>query len=770
MGGNDSILKVSAKQTIQNGFTVALFLLLFAGGIAWWSIQENIEAFRNVEPITYVILAGCVSIGLAGAALLIVQRDIRTRRQAEVERDRLSNNLKQAEEALLRSENSLQSINNEWEARVTDRMSQLSRANEQLRREIGEREKVEKALAQQESHYRTLFELSLCGILLEDKDGTILEANEAVCKLFGYSREESRTELLGKNIRTLVPQEHRAQIDHNIREILAGKTLEHKVENIAKDGSVRQVELRETAILLGDGSPGILVTAEDITGRRRADQQLRLLAQAIATTAEMISITDANDRFTFVNRAFLNAYGYTAEEVLGRTPEILFSDRNPPQLMAAILAGARDKGWSGEVLDRRKDGSEFCIYLNTSPVLDEKGHLVGLMGVARDITERKTLERRALRSQRLESIGTLAGGVAHDLNNALAPIIMGVELLRMDYPNASEIVDIFENSAMRSSDMVRQLLTFAKGAEGERVSIDPKRLVKEIEKIIKGTFPKNIHLTTKCDKELLTVLGDATQLHQVLLNLCVNARDAMPSGGNLTLEGRFEKVDATFARSEPQAKPGDYVALRVRDTGTGISSEVLDRMFDPFFTTKGPEHGTGLGLSTVMEIVKGHGGFVQVESRLGQGSTFSAYFPTDRTGREARVQFEAATEFRGGGETILFVDDEPAVREVARAVLRRLNCNPITATDGMDALIQLAENRLNLRAIITDLHMPHMDGLAFVRAVRNILPDLPIVLASGRLDDGVAEEFKTLGVTNRLDKPFTEGQLASILKKVLSSK
>jgi len=263
------------------------------------------------------------------------------------------------------------------------------------------------------------------------------------------------------------------------------------------------------------------------------------------------------------------------------------------------------------------------------------------------------------------------------------------------------------------------------------------------------------------------VLGDATQLHQVLLNLCVNARDAMPHGGTLTLEAQRMKMDAVHARSVPDAKPGEYVVLRVRDTGTGIPPEILDRIFDPFFTTKGLDKGTGLGLSTVMGIVKGHGGFLQVYSQLGQGSTFTAYLPVDGAkGGDTDLPAKATVEFRGQGETILFVDDEPALRAVARAVLRRLNFKPLTATDGADGLMQVAQHRTELRAIITDVHMPHMDGLAFVRALRRMLPDIPVMVASGRMEDTVAGEFKTLGVTSRLDKPFTEVQLAEALKNL----
>ena len=385
-----------------------------------------------------------------------------------------------------------------------------------------------------------------------------------------------------------------------------------------------------------------------------------------------------------------------------------------------------------------------------------------------NITERREAERLALRSQRLEAIGTLASGVAHDINNALAPIMMGVEILKMQHPGDSQILDMFENSAKRGAEMVRQLLTFAKGAEGERVSIQPRHLLGEMQKMMRGSFPKNIQIAFKCNSILPTVLGDATQLDQILLNLCINARDAMPHGGTLTLEAHEIDVDATYASGIPDAKAGRYVVLRVRDTGTGIPMEIVDRIFDPFFTTKGPDKGTGLGLSTVMGIVKGHGGFIHVYSQPGHGSTFSVHLPAEETGSEAKLPTVGEAPFHGNGETILFVDDEPVVREVARSVLRRLNFEPLTATDGADGLIKAAENRSKLRAVITDFHMPHMNGLNFVRALRRMLPAIPVIVASGQLEEAVAGEFKTLGVSARLDKPFTEGQLAEALKNLLA--
>ena len=386
--------------------------------------------------------------------------------------------------------------------------------------------------------------------------------------------------------------------------------------------------------------------------------------------------------------------------------------------------------------------------------------------------EREKIERQFHQSQKMDAIGQLAAGVAHDLNNALAPIMMAVELLMMKNPDHTELVEMMESSAHRAAGMVRQLLTFAKGAEGQRVSIQFLHLIKEMEKIIRRTFPKDIHLQLSLAPELPTVLGDATMLHQVLLNLCVNARAAMPHGGTITIEAGPMTVDAVFASSlhVADARPGHYLVLRVTDTGTGIPPEILDRIFEPFFTTKGPDKGTGLGLSTVLGIVKGHGGFLQVCSQPGHGTTFSIFLPVEQHQVQIEEDARIDSSFRGNGETILLVDDEASIREVARAVLGRLNFAPITATDGEDALVQAAQHRTDLHAIITDMDMPRMNGLEFVRTLRRMLPDIPIVVASGRLEEALIREFRALGVTCLLNKPFTQPQLAEALKHVLAHK
>ncbi|HYF34417.1 MAG TPA: ATP-binding protein, partial [Prosthecobacter sp.] len=460
--------------------------------------------------------------------------------------------------------------------------------------------------------------------------------------------------------------------------------------------------------------------------------------------------------------------GWSPEEAAGRDAAELIAPTDAAREEEAARATLRTGEWSGELRHTTKSGQIVDVESRRTLIRDPEGQPKSILSINTDISEKKLLAAQLLRTQRLESIGTLAGGVAHDLNNALTPIMMATELLRIHYPDAADLVDTVEMSAMRGADMVRQLLTFAKGVQGERLLVQPRHLLDEIEKIIRGTFPKNILLRTAYTSDLNSVLGDATQLHQVLLNLTVNARDAMEHGGTLTLEAENTEIDATYASAIPDAAPGHYVVWRVSDTGTGIPPEIMDRIFEPFFSTKGPDKGTGLGLSTILGIVKSHRGFIQAYSVPGQGSTFAVYLPADRAAAEnvpARQANEAP--FRGNGESILIVDDEAPVREVAASVLTALNFNVMTASDGTEALIQVAERRSELHAVITDLHMPSMDGLTFVRAVKRMLPEVSIIVASGRMEERDANEFKSLGVSAVLDKPFTQQMLVAVLKKTL---
>ena len=387
-----------------------------------------------------------------------------------------------------------------------------------------------------------------------------------------------------------------------------------------------------------------------------------------------------------------------------------------------------------------------------------------------DVTVVRQAEQQARRAQRMEAIGTLAGGIAHDLNNALTPVVMGLELLSAEFPDNAGTIEMMAASARHGAEMLKQLLTFARGAEGRRLAVQPASLVGDVERIAKGTFPKSISLEVRLPSGLPVVQGDPTQLHQVLLNLCVNARDAMPDGGALTIAAEVVTVDEGLARTISGARAGEFVRLSVRDTGSGIAAADLDRIFDPFFTTKRLDQGTGLGLSTAMGIVKAHQGFMQVRSAPGHGSTFAVYLPFVATAAAPERPPVEGRRLRGRGELILVVDDEASIRQLYRAVLKQLGFDVITAEDGADGLIQAERHQASLSAIITDVLMPNMDGPSFIRELRERGIEIPVAIASGRMEDHQIEELDRLKVNARLGKPFTQKRLMAALEQLLVSR
>jgi CheY-like chemotaxis protein len=364
----------------------------------------------------------------------------------------------------------------------------------------------------------------------------------------------------------------------------------------------------------------------------------------------------------------------------------------------------------------------------------------------------------------------LAGGIAHDLNNILAPILMAVQLLRMKYPEASnqQLLATLESSAKRGGDLVKQVLTFARGVQGERVALQPKHLILEVEKMARQTFPKVIEIVTEVPKDLWTVKADSTQLHQVLMNLCVNARDAMQGGGTLTLSTRNMLLDDSYASMNPEAKAGAYVVIEVSDTGTGIPADIIDKIFDPFFTTKELGEGTGLGLSTTLAIVKAYGGFVNVYSEPGKGTQFTVYLPAVITAETQRVG-EPGEVPLGHGELILVVDDEAAVRDIARATLEAYNYRAITAADGAEAVASYAQRQNEIAVVLSDSSMPVMDGVALARALKSINPAVNIVSMSGLRKNGKTVQVPLApGIIKVfLPKPFTAEQLIRTLHEVL---
>ena len=541
------------------------------------------------------------------------------------------------------------------------------------------------------------------------------------------------------------------------------------------DGTYRWV--RDALVLNRDeaGRPLELIGSWlDINARRLAEQAADAAAadlrRLIETANAPIFGKDRDHNINEWNRCAERLTGYSRHDVIGRRLTDFVEAEHRERVRRVLdlaLLGIETANF--EFPMTTKDGRHLLLLLNASTRRDASGAIVGMVGVGQDITEHREAERRSLRAQRLESIGTLAGGVAHDINNALSPILLATGLFRKRHPDSKDLIDVMESSARRGASMVQQLLTFAKGVDGQRVAVRTKPLFKELEQIVSSTFPKDIAARFACADDIPEVSGDSTQLHQVLLNLCVNARDAMPDGGRLTVEAtrRFISPIEAHAFGE-DCVPGEFVQWRIGDTGLGIPKELVERIFEPFYSTKSPEKGTGLGLSTTLGIVRSHGGFMRVQSRLGEGSVFSVFLPVAGSTREEAPPSAPSAELRAHGQTVLVVDDEPAVREILRQILTSLGLQVRVANDGRAALEQILNSSVPFAAIITDLHMPVMDGIALAREARRLHPRIPLILSSGRVDKAHAAAIEEIGFTGTLAKPFTLESLSAALGPLLA--
>lgn len=392
-----------------------------------------------------------------------------------------------------------------------------------------------------------------------------------------------------------------------------------------------------------------------------------------------------------------------------------------------------------------------------------------MIGLHMDVTEKKELEAQFLRAQRLESLGTLASGIAHDLNNILTPVLSVAQLLPLKFPNLSEqnrnLLSIIETSARRGSELIKQILSFARGMEGKRVAVQISHLLTEIRHIIRQTLPKSIEISTELDPDLWLIDGNVTQLHQVLMNLCVNARDAMPNGGTLTITAQNIIVDETQARQHLDAIAGPHVKITIADTGVGIPADMLHRIFDPFFTTKAVGQGTGLGLSAVLGIIKSHDGFIEVKSELDRGSEFTIFLPASRL--STPDQSPELDLCMGNGELILVVDDEAAIREVLKATLETYKYRVITAENGLDAISKYAEQPDQIQAVILDLMMPTMDGAVTLPLLQRINPQVRAIAISGLQSPEVIRKTQLQGFHAVLMKPVNANDLLSILQECL---
>ena len=503
--------------------------------------------------------------------------------------------------------------------------------------------------------------------------------------------------------------------------------------------------------------------------RRQGEEKIREQAALLDKARDAICVTDMERRILYWNKGAERLYGWSAEEAVGQNVNDLLvpgGSTRPAEALQELIP--RDE-WQGELHKVRKDAREIIVESHWTLLRDEAGQPKSILVIDTDITEKKRIEAELLRTQRMESIGALAGGIAHDLNNVLAPILIVTELLRdkLADPEVREMLDLAKASAQRGAEMVKQILSFARGASGELKILQVKHLLHEMVKLVRDTFPRSIQIENDVVGDLYPINGDATQLHQVLLNLCLNARDAMPNGGTLLIEAANVVLENKQTAMLAEPVSGKHVVLSVADTGSGIPPELLDKIYEPFFTTKEPGKGTGLGLSTVLSIVQTHHGFIELISEVGRGTVFSVYLPAARTEDTGFVGIGLATVEMGRGETVLLVEDEAALLEITREMLEAFNYRVLTARDGAEALALYEQHGREIDVVVTDMVMPVMDGAALVQELRRIQPQVKVVCVSGL---GSKAKVAQLNPHAFLAKPYSTDKLLTTLREVIAAR
>lgn len=508
--------------------------------------------------------------------------------------------------------------------------------------------------------------------------------------------------------------------------------------------------------------------------RELAEQDLRMMNRAIESAMNgilIISAQRAGNPIVYANPAFEHITGFPAESLIGQEC-MHFIQGTDSEALTRLKSGLEDRENVAVLLrSYRKDGSSFWNEINVAPIRDPQGETTHFVIITNDISDRKALEAQVLRAQRLESIGTMAGGIAHDLNNILTPMLMFVGVLRARLPEKADqdFLDMLEVTVQRGADILKQVLTFARGESGDRVEMDVAPVLRELTGIVEDTFPKNIAKSFEVPDGLWPVHGDPTQLHQVLLNLCVNARDAMPGGGELLVRVENVELSDSDCGILPGALPGRYIRVEVADTGSGIPEHLHDKIFDPFFTTKEVGKGTGLGLSTASSIVKDHGGFFELSSRESDGTRFRIYLPAVHSMERSNGAGSRASLPIGHGQLVLVVDDESSIREIAAATLRAHGYRALTASNGLEALDLFTEHNGDIDLVFTDMMMPQMDGSQAIRAIRRISPSVPIIVASGMGSEPNGFEEAESDAIRRLQKPYSAETLLRALDEALAA-
>jgi PAS domain S-box-containing protein len=620
--------------------------------------------------------------------------------------------------------------------------------------------------------------------LLVSRDGIVQYVNRAGAEYFA----EPAGEIIGRRAGDLIDCLYTFETPEGCP---AGETCAQcplrraLLETLTLGSEHRRIEIRRPMHLRGHGRnvtlqvstalihiaavPMVLLSIEDLSAWRATEDRLREQTALLAETHEAICVSDLEGRIQFWNRGAERLYGRTAEEAIGAdVSNLMFGGSRAPwaQLRQVVL---EDGSWDGEVQQFHQNSQSLLVELRGTLIRGAGADLKTILLVGTDVTEKRQLERQVLRGQRLESLGTLACGIAHDLNNVLTPVQMVADLLQgtVAGTEAARFLELLSRSARRGSEVVKQLLAFGRGTEGSRTGIDLRALIKETGGILSETFPKSIRIRVDLSPALWPALGDPTQIHQVILNLCLNARDAMPKGGTLTLSAQNLELDREALRSTPDAQPGPYVVIQVTDTGTGISPELQERIFEPFFTTKPQGQGRGLGLSTALAIVRSHNGFVRVLSRVGSGSHFRVYLPAEHDSLAESSVITPSPVTPAQRRCVLVAEDEDAIRELVKTTLERAGYRVLTAADGAEAVSIFGRQASEISAVVMDMMMPFIDGPAAIAMFRRFEPSIPILAVSGLPAQREEAERASGRRVLFLQKPFQMRELLNQLDQCL---
>ena len=610
-----------------------------------------------------------------------------------------------------------------------------------------------------------IFNLVHDAIINKSLDGTITHWNSAAEQIFGYSAAE----IVGRPMKVLLPSDRFKEVDDILKRNSQGECVRAlETVRLRKDGRLLDVSVSTSPILDSAGKiVGCSKILRDLTEFNRHKRQIEEQAALLDKTQDAILIFDLDGRILFWNKGAERIYGRPRQEAVGHfVGESIHADAQ--KFNEAHEYTLKKGEWTGELHHLGKDRQEIVVETRWSLMRDKADEPKSILAIHTDVTEKRKIEVQFMRAQRMESLGILAGGIAHDLNNILTPIMLSIDMLKSltADPHTKSIVETIEMSARRGSDIVQQVLSFARGMEGQRIVIQPKYLLKDIEHIVHDTFPSDIRLQLALPHDIWTILGDPTQVQQILLNLCVNARDAMPNGGTLSITAENVLADEHYVAMNRQAKPGAYVAISVTDVGVGISPDIIDKIFEPFFTTKEVGKGTGLGLSSVKAIVKNHDGFMNLYSEPGRGSTFKIYLPAQGASCEVPHQGEEVrvTLPRGSGETILVIDDEASILSITGETLQAYGYEVMTASNGAEGVAVYAQQKEKIAIILTDLSMPVMDGRATIYALLKINPKAKIIAMSGMDEAESVAKASTAGIKHFISKPYTAATLLKSLK------